>query len=350
MNLISNRDLMSPMSVLSMPLEILTIEAHTGGEPFRIVIDGLPKMEGDTIVSRRRYMKEHHDDIRRALMLEPRGHPDMYGGYLTALVSPNSDLGIIFVHNEGYSDHCGHGTIALATIAVKLGWVERTEPETRVGIDAPCGFVEAFVKWDGKNVGAVRFLNVPSFLYVKDAVVTTPTFGDVTGDIAFGGAFYFYTDSTHLRIPIDLSQIETLKKLGLEVKTAANEKYLIVHPTIPEINHIYGTIIDGPSKAGFDQTNVCIFADRQVDRSPTGSGTAGRVAQKFFRGELDIGTKMTNESIVGSVFLGTVVKTVEFGGHAAVIPEIEGEAKYLGRATWEIDPSDILGSGFLVRD
>lgn len=333
-----------------MTFQIETIESHTGGEPFRIVTGGLPDMEGDSIVARRNYIKQHHDHIRKALMLEPRGHPDMYGGYLTEPVTPNADLGIIFLHNEGYSDHCGHGTIALATMAVKLGWVERAKPETRVGIDAPCGFVEAFVKWDGSKVGTVRFLNVPSFLYLKDAVVETPNFGEVKGDISFGGAFYFYTRAEHLNIPIELENIEMLTKLGAEVKKAANEKYKVAHPTIPEINHIYGTIIDGPSEAGFDQKNVCIFADRQVDRSPTGSGTAGRIAQMVSRGELKMGAKLTNESIVGSVFLGRAVEKVKFGSYDAIVPEIEGEAKYLGKATWELDPEDHLGRGFLVRD
>ena len=123
---------------------IRTVETHTGGEPFRIIVSGLPRFSGATIVQRRDWVKNNIDELRRALIFEPRGHADMYAGYLTEAVSPNADFGVIFVHNEGYSDHCGHGVIALATAAVELGWVARTEPETRVGIDAPCGFIEAF--------------------------------------------------------------------------------------------------------------------------------------------------------------------------------------------------------------
>ena len=166
---------------------ISTVEVHTGGEPFRIVTSGLPRLQGNSIVERRAWVREHADNIRQALMFEPRGHADMYGGYLTPPVSPTADFGVIFLHNEGYSDHCGHGVIALATAAVELGWVQRESPETRVGIDAPCGFIEAFVKWDGMHANGVRFINVPSFIYRRDVSVETPTYGTVTGDIAFGG-------------------------------------------------------------------------------------------------------------------------------------------------------------------
>jgi len=330
---------------------ISTIETHTGGEPFRIVTSGLPRLKGDTIVAKRTWIKTHHDEIRKFLMYEPRGHADMYGGYLVDSVSDDADFGVIFLHNEGYSDHCGHGIIALASTAVKLGWVERTQPKTRVGIDAPCGFIEAFVKWDGEKVGNVRFVNVPSFMYIKDATVDTPSFGEVIGDIAFGGAFYFYMNSASLDIPIGLSQVETLRRLGNEVKIAANKKYKVVHPEIAEINHVYGTIIDNISPdGGASQSNVCIFADRQVDRSPTGSGTAGRAAQLFARGELQVGQVFTNESIVGSVFSAKVVKQVKYHGFDAVIPEVEGNANVIGYANWIVDPDDEIGKGFLVRE
>ncbi len=284
---------------------ISTVEVHTGGEAFRIVTSGLPRMPGKTIVERRAWLKENADDIRRALMFEPRGHADMYGGYLTEPVSETADFGVIFVHNEGYSDHCGHGVIGLATAAVDLGWVTRTSPETRVGIDAPCGFIEAFVKWDGDHAGNVRFVNVPSFIWKRDVTVHTPSFGSVTGDIAFGGAFYFYTDGAPHNLPVRESSIEQLIRFGAEVKIAANDAFKVVHPEIPEINHIYGTIIaNAPRHPGSTQANCCVFADREVDRSPTGSGTAGRVAQLYLRGELGRDETLVNESVIGTIFKG----------------------------------------------
>jgi len=329
---------------------ISTVEMHTGGEPFRIVTSGFPRPPGARIVDRRAWLKANADHLRRAIMFEPRGHADMYGGILTDPVTPGADFGVMFIHNEGYSDHCGHGTIALATAAVQLGWVVRQAPETRVGIDAPCGFIEAFVAWDGARVGGVRFLNVPSFLLHRDVSVETPTFGRVTGDIAFGGAFYFYTGGVPHGLAIREHDVERLIRFGAEVKAAANIAFPVVHPEIPEINHIYGTIIDGPPRhAGSTQANCCIFADREVDRSPTGSGTAGRVAQLVARGELAMGAEISNESIIGSVFRGRAIREATCGPHAGVIPEVSGSAHLAGLATWIIDPDDPLAHGFLVR-
>lgn len=329
---------------------ISTVEVHTGGEPFRIVTSGLPRMPGKTIVERRAWLLEHADDIRQALMFEPRGHADMYGGYLTEPVSPTADFGIIFLHNEGYSDHCGHGTIALATAAVELGWVERTEPETRVGIDAPCGFIEAFVKWDGKHANGVRFINVPSFIYKRDVTVTTPSYGDVTGDIAYGGAFYFYTSGAPYGLEIRESSVEALKQFGAEVKQAANAAFAVVHPDIPEINHIYGTIIDGAARfAQSTQANCCVFADREVDRSPTGSGTSGRIAQLYLRGLLDKDDVLINESVIGSVFTAKVIRETVVGDIPAVVPEVSGNAYICGFCNWIIDDRDPQKQGFLVR-
>ncbi|CAE6798828.1 Trans-3-hydroxy-L-proline dehydratase [Paraburkholderia haematera] len=307
-------------------------------------------MPGRTIVERRAWLKENVDDIRRALMFEPRGHADMYGGYLTEPVSAGADFGIIFVHNEGYSDHCGHGIIALSTAAVELGWVERKSPETRVGIDAPCGFIEAFVKWDGDHAGDVRFVNVPSFIWKKDVTVHTPSFGAVTGDIAFGGAFYFYADGAPHGLAIRESSVEELIRFGAEVKLAANAAFPVMHPDIPEINHIYGTIIAGaPRHPESTQANCCVFADREVDRSPTGSGTAGRVAQLYLRGQLAKGETLVNESIIGTVFKGRALSDTSVGDMPAVIPEVEGNAFICGFANWIIDDRDPLTYGFLVR-
>lgn len=327
-----------------------TVEVHAGGEPFRIVTAGLPRLPGDSIVARRRWLQDHADEIRQALMFEPRGHADMYGGYLTPPVSDGADFGVIFVHNEGYSDHCGHGVISLATVAVELGWVQRQSPETRVGIDAPCGFIEAFVQWDGQHANGVRFINVPSFLLQRDVTVQTPSYGRVTGDIAYGGAFYFYTSGKPFGLDIRESCLAELKRFGAEVKTAANRAFPVVHPEIPEINHIYGTIIDGePRHPGSTQANCCIFADREVDRSPTGSGTSGRVAQLYLRGQLALGEALVNESVIGTIFKGRVLEETTLGALPAVIAQIEGTAHICGFAQWVLDARDPLCHGFLVR-
>jgi len=329
---------------------INTVEMHAGGEPFRIVTSGLPKFKGANILERRKWVRQNLDDVRRALIFEPRGHADMYAGYLTDPVSPEADFGIIFVHNEGYSDHCGHGTIALATAAVELGWVTRSSPETRVGIDAPCGFIEAFVSWDGEKAGQVRFINVPSFLLMRDVAVDTPTFGRVTGDIAFGGAFYFYAEGEPHGLAINESHVEELIRFGDEVKNAANEAYPVVHPLVADLNHIYGTIILGaPRLPTSTHANCCIFADRQVDRSSTGSGTAGRVAQLVARNQLEIGQSISNESVIGTVMHGRALHHTDVDGLAAVVPEIAGTAYIYGFCSWVLNDRDPLNEGFLVR-
>lgn len=329
---------------------ITTVEVHTGGEPFRIVTSGVPRIPGRTILERRKWLGECGDQYRRALMFEPRGHNDMYGGFLTEPVSESADFGIIFMQNLDYSPHCGHGVIALATAAVELGWIERTVPETRVGIDAPCGFIEAFVKWDGENAGEVRFVNVPSFIWKHDVSVTTPSFGTVKGDIAYGGAFYFYVDGTAHGLSIRESDAAKLKEFGMEVKDAANAAYNVVHPELPDIAGVYGTIVAGvPRHKGSSQANCCVYADGEVDRSPTGSGTAGRVAQLHARGQLLKNEELVNESIIGSIFRGKVLSEVQIGDYDGVIPEVRGTAFVYGLAQWILDERDALVHGFQVR-
>jgi proline racemase len=327
-----------------------TIESHTAGEPLRIVTSGVPQIPGATILERRRWARENMDDVRRALMYEPRGHADMYGCYVTPPVSPEADLGVIFMHNEGYSTMCGHGVIALATVAVANGMVRAAEPETRVGLDTPAGFVEAFVEWDGQKTGATRFRNVPSFLYRRDLRIDTPSFGSLSVDVAFGGAFYAYLDGRQAGLEVRPENYRQLIQLGDEVKHAVEGALEVVHPLEPELRGIYGTIVDGPARsAGADQANVCIFADREVDRSPTGTGTAGRVAQLYARGRLAKGQPLVNESIIGTRFTGRVLEESTVGDLPAVVPEVSGRAHITGFCSWVIDPEDPVGRGFFLR-
>jgi proline racemase len=329
---------------------ISTVECHTAGEPLRIVTAGVPLIPGATILDRRRWVQDHLDGVRQALMHEPRGHADMYGCYLTPPVTPASDLGVIFMHNEGYSTMCGHGVIAVATMAVAMGLVPATAPETRVGLDTPAGFVEAFVEWDGQKVGSARFRNVPSFLYQRDLGIETPGFGRLMVDIAFGGAFYAYLDAAQAGLTVRPEHYRALIQLGDEVKHAVEAAVAVVHPLEPELHGIYGTIIDGPPfTPDADQANVCVFADREVDRSPTGTGTAGRVAQLYARGRLARDQRFVNESIIGTRFTGWVAEETQVGPFPAVIPDVAGRAHVVGFAQWALDPDDPVGQGFFLR-
>lgn len=232
---------------------------------------------------------------------------------------------------------------------MELGWIERQVPETKVGIDAPCGFIEAYVQWDGEHTGAVRFVNVPSFIFSRDVTVHTPTFGEVTGDVAYGGATYFYVDGRKHGVEIREYDAQRVMQLGYEIKAAVNAKMPFVHPEIPEFNNVYGVMVYGdPRHEGSSQANCCVYADRAVDRSPTGSGTAGRVAQLYLRGEMTAEDTLINESIIGTIFKGRVLSKAKVGSFDAVIPEVEGTASICGFANWVIDEADPLKYGFLV--
>lgn len=327
-----------------------TVDTHAAGEPLRIVTSGVPAIPGATILAKRRWVREHLDDVRTTLMWEPRGHADMYGCYLTEPVTPEADVGVIFMHNEGYSDMCGHGIIALSTMLVAQAMVQREVPETRIGIDSPAGFVEARVAWDGRRVGEVRFTNVPSFLLHRDLTVPTASAGEVTVDVAFGGAFYAYLEAADVGLELGRDSLERFQQLGDEIKHAVMDAVDVVHPLEPELRGIYGTIFAGPPRRDdADQANVCIFADRQVDRSPTGTGTAGRVAQLVARGALEVGQRLGNESVAGTLFSGRALRRTQVGPVEAVVPEVSGRAAIVGFNTWLVEPDDDVGEGFLVR-
>jgi len=329
---------------------IQTIDAHTGGEPLRILVSGMPPVSGKNILEKRAWLKENRDDLRQFLMNEPRGHADMYGAYLLPPTTAGADFGVIFIHNEGYSDMCGHGIIALGKVLVEMGYVERTSPVTRIGFDAPAGFIEAHVEWDGTRAGAVTFRNVPAFIFMRDVEVDTPSFGRIVGDIVFGGAFYYYINGEQAGLEIRPELVRSLIQLGAETKAAVKAKVRIQHPLEPGLNALYGTIIDGvPNRDGVDQSNVCIFADREVDRSPTGTGTSGRAAQLYLRGTLPLNQPYVNGSIVGSSFTVRVVEPVKVGEFDGAITEVTGSAHISGFNQWVLEDSDPFPTGFFFR-
>jgi trans-L-3-hydroxyproline dehydratase len=329
---------------------ITTIDAHTAGEPFRVVGGGVPSIPGETMLAKRRWATEHLDAIRRALMGEPRGHADMYGCFLTPPVSPGAAFGALFMHNEGFSTMCGHGIIALATVAVTVGLVPATGAETHMVIDTPAGPVAATALRDEDGVVGVRFRNVPSFLAARDQAVNVAGLGVVRYDLAFGGAFYAYVDADEHGLVLRPEQVGTLIEAGRAIKRAVIAKGPIEHPYEPDLGFLYGTIFVGPAEEpGRHSRNVCIFADGEVDRSPTGTGVSGRVAIHHARGELALGQPITIESILGTTFVAAAVEEVDYGRYPAVIAEVEGSAAITGRHEFLIDPADPFGEGFLLR-
>jgi proline racemase len=329
-------------------LRITVVDSHTGGEPFRLVVDGLPDIVGATILERRRYARENLDWLRKTLMWEPRGHADMYGGWMVPPETPDGDIGILFTHNEGFSTMCGHGIIALAKISLETGILEAKDEEATLRIDTPAGRVLSTSTIEDGLVTCTSFENVPSFVTTLDSAVETEDFGPVSYDLAFGGAFYAFVDAPG--IGLDLGEASDLAVAGRKIKTAIMESTVIEHPHTPELGFLYGVIFTGPpSSPGNHSRNVCIFADGEVDRSPTGTGVSARLAILHARGELGIGDEVTIESIVGSTFTGAVSRTERLGDRTAVIPLVSGSAHMTGRAEMWIDPDDTLGRGFLLR-
>lgn len=331
---------------------ITTIDTHTAGEPLRIVTGGLPPLPGNTILEKRRYMQQHLDYIRRALMWEPRGHRDMYGAILTPPVTPDADLGVLFMHNEGYSTMCGHGTIGLVTALLETGALVARGEHTSVNLDTPAGLVRAMAHIDSHgHVEHVSFLNVPSFLYARDIEMVASSYGRLTVDIAFGGAFYVVLPARQLGLHVSPEQALELAHAGEAIKKAVNAHIQVKHPVEDDLSFVYGTIFtDAPANPAHHSRNVCIFANGEVDRSPTGTGVSARLALHHAKGEIADDQHIIIESILGavSIFGGRVVLHTQVGPFEAIVPEVSGTAHITGRHEFIIDPVDQLGQGFLV--
>ena len=329
---------------------ITTIEAHTAGEPLRVLTSGFPDLPGDTILAKRRFARENYDKLRTALMWEPRGHADMYGCIVTEPVTSDGDLGVLFIHNEGFSTMCGHGIIGLATVALNTGMIDMPGDRPVIKMDTPAGRVTAYAKRKGGIVTAVSFHNVPSFVYALDQVVEVPGIGAVHYDVAFGGAFYAFCRAEELGVSLTPDDYGKLIDVGVQVKTAVMASLPLAHPFEEDLGFLYGTIIVGEvHDPAHHSRNVCIFADGEVDRCPTGTGVSARAAIHYARGELALDQPFGVESILGTTFTGKVVDEVQFGPYQAVVPEVTGSAHICGRAEWLVDPADPLRDGFILR-
>jgi proline racemase len=329
---------------------IRTIDMHTGGEPLRVFIDGLPEIKGKTILEKRRYFRDNYDYIRTGTMWEPRGHADMYGAIITGPTTPDGDFGVFFMHNEGYSTMCGHAMLAIVTLVLDTGIIEKQGDHPIIKIDAPPGRITAVGHRENGKVKYVSFQNVPSFMPGQDQQVEVPGIGNVTFDIGYGGAFYAYCDARPLGLKLDATDYERLIDYGRRIKYAVMDNFEIKHPFEEDLSFLYGTIFIGDAyEVSHHSRNVCIFAEGEVDRSATGSGVSGRAAIHYAKGELKQGESITIESILGTCMDVKVVETVQYGPYQAVIPEVSGSAWITGRNEFYFDPADPLKKGFIFR-
>jgi len=331
-------------------MEFQTIDAHTEGEPLRIILSGYPELKGKTLLEKRTDAQNHHDELRKALIWEPRGHADMYGAIIVEPDTTGADFGVIFIHNEGYSTGCGHAVIALTKVFVETGLIPMNEPETEVKMDVPSGFIKSYAKVKNGQVTGVRFENVPSFVQSLETEVDVPGLETINYDLAFGGAFYAFVDVAQLDLDCTPEYQNKLIEIGMKIKHAIMDSVEMVHPLEPDMNFLYGTIFTSALKdPNHHSRNVCIFADGEVDRSPTGTGVSARAAILHAKGEIKVGESIIIESIIGSTFSVKVVATTTFGNYDAVIPEVSGNAYITGKNTFWINPEDPLKGGFILR-
>jgi trans-L-3-hydroxyproline dehydratase len=274
----------------------------------------------------------------------------MYGAILVEPDTKGADFGVIFIHNEGYSTGCGHGVIALTKVFVETGLIEKKEPITEVKMDVPSGFIHAYAEVENGKINCVRFENVPSFVQILDEELHVPGLGTIRYDLAFGGAFYAFVNAAQVGLDCSPEFYSQLTAAGMKIKKAIMAAVEMKHPTEPDMNFLYGTIFTGPAREkGNHSRNVCIFADGQVDRCPTGTGVSARVAIHHARGEIKVGESITIESIIGSTFAVQVTAATKFGPYDAVIPQVSGNAFITGRNQFWINPDDPLKDGFFLR-
>jgi len=327
---------------------ITTIDMHTGGEPLRVFTSGLPPIEGRTVLEKRRFFREHYDYIRTGIMWEPRGHADMYGAVITP--SLDADVDVFFVHNEGYSTMCGHAIIALTKLVIETGLVSKEGDNPQLTINVPAGQIRARAKMENGKVKEASFLNVPSFVYLRNEQVEVGEIGQVRFDVAYGGAFYAFVEAGPLSLSLTSDHYHQVIDYGRRIKRAVMNQFTIKHPFEDDLSFLYGTIFIGPAlDAKHHSRNVCVFADGEVDRSPTGSGVSARAALHQAKGELSLNQKLTIESIIGSTMTVQAVEITQFGPYEAVVPEVSGTASFTGRHEFYFDPNDPFRRGFLLR-
>lgn len=316
------------------------IDAHTCGNPVRLVAGGGPLLTGNNMSEKRQHFLREHDWIRKGLMFEPRGHDMMSGSILYPPSDPANDIAVLFIETSGCLPMCGHGTIGTVTIAVEQGLVIPKTPGF-INLETPAGLVRVEYKQEGKKVKSVKIRNVKAYLAAENIKAECPVLGELTIDVAYGGNFYAIVDPQPAFPGLENFTADQLISWSRELRKDINKKYQFVHPENPTINgcsHILwaGKVIDPTSTA----RNAVFYGDKAIDRSPCGTGTSARLAQWYAKGKLKPGQDFIHESIIGSKFIGRIEEVTTLNGKPAIIPSVEGWAKVYGYNTITIDPED----------
>ena len=326
------------------------IDAHTCGNPVRLVVSGAPELAGETMADRRAHFLAEWDWIRTALMFEPRGHAMMSGSILYPTRREDCDIGVLFIETSGCLPMCGHGTIGTVTIAVERGLVTpRTPGELR--LETPAGRVDVRYTEESGKVRSVRLTNVPSFLHSAGLEVDCPELGTrLVVDVAYGGNFYAIVEPQPGFEGLDALAASDILAISPRLRERLDTEHEFVHPEEPRIRGLtHVEWIGPPRSAGADGRNAVFYGDAAIDRSPCGTGTSARMAQLAARGELAVGDRYVSESIIGSRFTGRVEAATRVGERAAIVPSIEGWARIYGENRITVDPEDDpYWAGFLV--
>ncbi|MGN8229608.1 proline racemase family protein [Paenibacillus polymyxa] len=332
---------------MSVPGRITTIDTHTGGNPTRTVIHGAPKLVGRTMLEKMTYMAAHHDDFRRLLMFEPRGHEVMSGCILTEPCHPDADMGVVFIETGGYLPMCGHDTIGVCTALMEGGLIAADKKS--ILLDTPAGPVQVRLDVDAGKVRQVTFTNIPSFVYRREVKVQVEGIGQVTLDIAYGGNFYGIVEAASIGLALEQSNGAEIVRTAVQIREAVNAVVEVVHPENPVIQGLTHIEFYGePVAPQADCRNVVVIPPGGIDRSPCGTGTSAKVAVLHAKGKLGLHEPFVHESITGSMFRAEIVGETQIGPYPAVIPQITGSAWVTGHHQFVLDPEDPLKEGFLL--
>ncbi|WP_199615969.1 proline racemase family protein [Paenibacillus alkalitolerans] len=324
-----------------------TVDTHTGGNPTRTVLRGLPPLQGSTMAEKMLHMKAEYDWIRTLLMYEPRGHDVMSGALLVDPCRPDADIGVIYIETGGYLPMCGHDTIGLCTALVETGMVDVQEPLTRLKLDTPAGLVEAEITVENGKAVQVSFCNIPSFLY---ASVELEIDGKIIAcDIAYGGNFYAIADARAFGLELVPSEASRIIDCAVRLRQAVNRTLEAVHPEAPYIRGVtHVEFFSSPTHPEADVKNTVVVPPGGIDRSPCGTGTSAKLAAMFAKGRIGLGEPFVHESIVGSLFRGRVLSRTQVGPLDAVVTQISGTAWLMGTHTFFAHEDDNLNRGFLL--
>jgi len=327
---------------------VTTVDGHSGGLVERVVTGGAPYVFGSTMLEKMEYARKNLDSFRTFLVKEPRGHSAMFAALLTQPTVEEADVGVLYLGQPRYDPMCGHGTIVTCTVLVETGIVEVEEPRTKVFLDTPAGIVRAEVAVKDGSASSVTLQNVPSFLYKGDAEVDVPGLGEVSLDIAYGGVFYAIVPADSVQLEIKPNRRRDIVSSAFKIWKAVNEQIDVQHPEKPEIRGV--SLVQFSSEATNPKATaknaVVWYPPGDVDRSPCGTGTCAKMAALHAKGKLHLGEEFIHESIIGSLYMGKLIKETMVGSYRAVVPSITGSASITGFHQFVLDPEDPFPSGF----